>query len=228
MNVSETDLELVRRYRGGDENAAGDILTRHAAYLLRVAQSRFTGSAIRASCDSGEAIVSGLYSFLRTVKKPGFDETKSNIVGLLTRIVQRKCLVQMRRMRPHSCGPESFDLMLDEMLISPSSTKPTADVFAALNDSIDRVRAGMTPLEQRIIGLWTDECAWQTLSDIAETCGCSVDAVNSALRRFGKLLSAEIDVPLRRQERRRLKRQGGNDGVGETTDSSRGVELTSE
>lgn len=218
MHASETDRELVRRYRAGDESAAGDILEHHAEYLLGVTHARFAGSPIRASCDSGEAIVSGLYSFLRTVKKPGFDETKSNIVGLLTRIVQRKCLVQLRRMRPHSCSAESFDLMVDEMLFSPSSTKPTADVLAALNDSIDRVRGGMTPLEQRIISRWTDERSWQTLSDIAEACGCSVDAVNAALRRFGKLLSAELDVPLQRAKRRPRKRQGGNDDVRGKTD----------
>jgi RNA polymerase sigma factor (sigma-70 family) len=93
----EDSLSAVRRYCGGDDRAAAEILDRYAARLVALARSRLSAKLGR-KLDAEDVVQSALGSFFVRVRKGQFDLRRGgDLWRLLAAITVNKALGQAER-----------------------------------------------------------------------------------------------------------------------------------
>src|SRR3954454_3246734 len=90
--------DLLERVRGGDSDAASEIVRKYEAAIRVAVRTRLTDPALRRQFDSMDVCQSVLASFFARAAAGQFDlHEPAHLVGLLVRMAQNKVAYQARR-----------------------------------------------------------------------------------------------------------------------------------
>lgn len=169
--MDEASGELLARWRGGDQRAAGELFDRYALRLLGLARSRLS-QPLAARVDAEDVVQSVWRSFFIGAKQGRFVLARS---GDLWRLLAALAIQKLRRQAEwHSAAKRAIgrefhgDLaeLPDEALIalaegpSPDEAAAVADEVANLMRRLDEQQRQM--LELRLQGCMLEEIAVQT------------------------------------------------------------------
>jgi len=181
--MSDFEAELVRRYRAGDEDAATQLHELYIVEMLQMVRRKLAEVRERGHFDSEGIVQSGFRSWFSAIKKPQFNEAQWNIGALLNTIVERKCLVQLRRKnKTISLDPEDLHLTIERVISAMDDAESAQELAAQWNEAFNAALADMTPLEVRIVMMSLDANPPRTLEEIAQACDCSLTKVKTTLK----------------------------------------------
>ena len=200
--VSETSLQLIERWREGDETAAQEIYNRYVARLIALAGSRISPRLARRV--EAEDVVQSVYKsfFARTNDDRLVIGETGQLWGLLAAITINKIRAKARF---HGASKRSVDA---EASISASLScyglaptelagEPSAEEAAALAEQYEMVAAQMNEQQRQVFQLYLDN---MPVDDIANEIRRSARTVRRELDQIRRLLvetlnAADSDTP---------------------------------
>ena len=184
-SLSESDSELVLRYRAGDERAASALYDRYAARLLTLARSR-CGRACAGRFDPDDvvqAVFGDLFHRLRS--GPGDVPPDNGLWGLLS--VQALCTIR-NLVKHHRAAKRAVDRTLSADDADRSDVVPDRRVEDHLFGLALREQLALLPLpDRRVIEL---RLAGHEVGEIVERTGRKRRTVERVLQAFRARLSA--------------------------------------
>jgi RNA polymerase sigma-70 factor (ECF subfamily) len=169
--MDQVSVELLVRWRAGDEKAAGELFERYTQRLLAVARNRLSEKLAR-RLDPEDVVQSAYLSFFRGARDGRFViERSGDLWRLLVGITVRKLHHQVQR---HTAGKRTLDR--EEVpeqtadgfeLPTVFAREPSPDEAAALMDEIEELMRPLEAvqrqmLELRLQGYTLEEIAAQT------------------------------------------------------------------
>ncbi|WP_165249425.1 sigma-70 family RNA polymerase sigma factor [Paludisphaera soli] len=186
-----TSLDMLERFRVGDERAADALFARYFERLAALARSRLSARLARRT-DPEDVALSAYRSFFEGAREGRFVLGRGgDLWRLLATIARRKILKQARRDR---AARRSIDLEtpLDphaEAAIADGRGDPTPEEAAALADELERVFALLDPFGRRVLEL---RLQGLTIEEIAEAAGRSERTVRRSLAQVRELLAGRL------------------------------------
>lgn len=152
--MDNPSTDLVFRWQGGDQEAAGELFLRYAERLLALARSRLSAKLSR-HVDPEDVVQSAYRSFFVGARDGRFVLRQSgDLWRLLVAITVHKLQKQVER---HAAGkrdlgkePHDQDgswTLQDEIL----AREPTPEEAAALADTLEHVLKGLEPRQRRMV-----------------------------------------------------------------------------
>lgn len=179
--MSDESVDLVARWRGGDEQAANELFHRYAGRLLALAQSRL--SAQLAGRVNAEDVVQSAYRSFFVHARAGryVFERNGDLWRLLVAITLHKVRGQIEH---HKAGKRDvrlergdggawFGLPPDALAQDPSPAEA-----AALADELEQVMRRLEPAQRKMFEL---RLQGYSLEEIAGQCECSIRTVKRGL-----------------------------------------------
>jgi DNA-directed RNA polymerase specialized sigma24 family protein len=195
--LDEASIDLVARWRQGDEQAAAELFHRYAARLLALADRRLSAKmALRA--DPEDVVQSAYRSFFVRARDGGYIVERS---GDLWRLLVAITLHKVRKLAEfHTAGKRSVNRECNDTAdrdwlgvpIAALTQDPSPAEAAALADEVDRVTQRLEPGHQHMFEL---RLQGHSLEEIAVACGCSVRTVKRVLSLIRGVLEEERDRP---------------------------------
>ena len=195
--MENPSADLVIRWRGGDQGAAGEIFSRYAQRLLALARSRLSVRLAR-HIDPEDVVQSACRSFFLGARDGRYVLKRSgDLWRLLVAITVHKLQHQVER---RSAGKRDLarEVQLDdprEPLRLPADTlarEPTPAEAAALADMVENLLAPLEPLQRRMVVLRLDG---NSLEEIAQEVARSERTVRRVLEQFKESLLKACEVP---------------------------------
>jgi DNA-directed RNA polymerase specialized sigma24 family protein len=188
--------ELVGRFRQGDQDAAAVLYNHFARKALLHVRRKLWAGPHRGRFDSEGIQQYAMKSFLSELKKPSLDPERSNLMGLLFRIVHRKCLVELRR-RDDEINADAHKLALMEAVVTANADRHSREeAERRLAQIIQEVLSTFSEKRQRVLELWLDALDERTVDEIAAICGRSVGFVIDAIESFQRQLTDRVGQQL--------------------------------
>jgi DNA-directed RNA polymerase specialized sigma24 family protein len=192
----EASLEkLIADFRAGDEGAAWELHRRFNAEMMETARR-----AIRRGCgvgrvDSEGVVQEAFRSFFSAVGKSEFDDRGGAVVGLLVRMVQRKCAAAMTvaRRSPLSVDPQESGIAWDVISGVLGGQMTEQELRAEIDATCARLLEDLTGLERKIIGLFLGPGVERSTAQIARAARCSETTVRQAIDGFIAQLKQELE-----------------------------------
>jgi RNA polymerase sigma factor (sigma-70 family) len=168
MAPDESFPELLRRVRGGDQQAATDLVRLYEPAVRRVARIQMRDPRLRRTLDSMDICQSIFSSFFARVSRGQFElNTPDDLRKLLAVMARNKVIAQARR--PHVNRQK--ELQLDSRALDgPASPEPGPGRQAEARDLLEHVRTRLTDeecwlAEQRAAGRpWAEVAAERNAS----------------------------------------------------------------
>lgn len=190
--MNESDAELVRRFRSGDQDAATELYNRHSVQMLLVVRGMLGTTKGRGSFDSQGISHDGFRSFFSEVEKPSFDVEKWNIAGLLRTIVARKCYRALRRKQVViGHDPESMNTFLEWAIANANDGDVTDEWLVQCRELMDGFQ-DITPLQQNVLTRYLDPDG-PSLATIARECDCTLARVEQIIEWFKAELRRRLE-----------------------------------
>jgi RNA polymerase sigma-70 factor (ECF subfamily) len=171
--------DLIARVRGGDADAADELVRRYARAVRTAVRVRLTDPGLRRHFDSMDIYQSVMASFFIRAAAGQFDLAEpAQLVGLLVKMAKNKLLVQARR---H--GRQKRDFMREVSLgegVSIADTRPGPVTVASAKELLAALLDRLTPDEQQLARRRAAGMGW---AEIAEELGESPQAVRMRLSR---------------------------------------------
>ena len=191
---AETEADLVRRLRAGDEDAYATLVRLHGGRLLAVARRFFPVTE-----DAKDAVQE---AFLSAFQALGSFEANAQLSTWLHRIVVNACLMRLRsRKRKPEESIEPLLPTFDELGNRTAAVAPWPDVHSDLErkQAAARVREliGRLPESYRTVLLLRDIEERDT-AQVAEALGISENAVKIRLHRARQALRTLLDPEMRK------------------------------
>jgi RNA polymerase sigma-70 factor (ECF subfamily) len=183
--LTESDTDLVRRYRAGDERAASALYDRYAHRLLSLARSR-CGRVCAGRFDPDD-VVQAVFGklFCRLRAGPGDVPAGSELWGLLS--VQTLCTIR-NLVKHHRAARRAVDRTLSADDADRSDVVPDRRVGDGLFGLALREQLALMPLaDRRVIEL---RLAGHEVGEIVERTGRKRRTVERVLQAFRTRLSA--------------------------------------
>ncbi|MEK6236675.1 MAG: ECF-type sigma factor [Planctomycetales bacterium] len=143
--------ELLARYQGGDESAAEEIFLRYVDRLTLLARSRLSAKLAQ-RVDPEDVVLSAYRSFFLRARDGAFSlERSGDLWRLLVAVTLRKVFRQAER---HQAEKRSVHRETSlESLHDPSrlAREPSPHEAAVLAEEFERLTAGLSELERRIL-----------------------------------------------------------------------------
>jgi DNA-directed RNA polymerase specialized sigma24 family protein len=179
--------DLIKRFQGGDNEAADQLFASYAKKLARIADHHL--SARLAGREGGEDVVqSALRTFFRRHRESQFRiDSSAELWRLLVTITIRKARAKVRYHTAgiRDVGAERADP--DEMaLLQATARAPGPDEATALVDQIETLLRGLSPEYGRILGMLLEG---QRKADIARELSISRTSVHRVLNEFRRRLA---------------------------------------
>jgi RNA polymerase sigma-70 factor (ECF subfamily) len=192
--MDDASVNLLARWREGDQQAATQLFERYAARLIALANSRLTAKLTARV--AGEDVVQSVYcSFFEGARDGRYVLQESgDLWRLLVAITVNKVQHQYRR---HNAGKRSVgveqplgDAGDGSLLLPPELLvqEPSAEESVALTELLERVMGGLDPLQQRIVEL---RLQGYNLGEIVERTGRTRPTVRRVLDRVKEQLGQE-------------------------------------
>lgn len=187
-----TSAELLARYRGGDEDAAGEIFRRYVERLTRLARSRLS-PRLASRTDPEDVVLSAWRSFFVGARAGRFSLRRSgDLWRLLVSITMHKLYRQARR---HSAEMRSLSVeqsleRTKEECLPADDREPTPEEALALADELEAVMARLDACGRRVLEL---RLQGEPLAAIAEDTGRSERTIRRLLARIRELLVQRLE-----------------------------------
>jgi len=166
--MAATDVELVRRYRAGDEAAFAVLLQRHAGLVYSMAREYFIQGATR-----DDTLQEARFGFYKAVRD--FDG-EHHFPSFARLCVQRQVLgaVKMASARKHS-------VLVAYEPIENVEEPPAPETVDQDRTLVDAMLAVLTPMERQVMEHRLAGCS--DYPELAAVTGYSVKAIDNALQR---------------------------------------------
>jgi RNA polymerase sigma-70 factor (ECF subfamily) len=192
MASEPTLIELLRRWRDGDADAAGALFDRFARRLTALARANLARQ-LAPRLDGDDVVQSAFRTFFR---RAAGGDLHLDGDGHLWRLLVRITLLKARQKgRFHRAGVRSVDAEADgpeAWLAGAAGREPDPDDAAVLLDEIDAVLHGLPPLYAEILGL---RLHGHDVTDVAARLNISRRTVQRALKLLqGRLLGRTPDL----------------------------------
>jgi RNA polymerase sigma-70 factor (ECF subfamily) len=195
--VNEASVDLIARWRQGDEQAAAELFHRYAARLLALADSRLSAKmALRANAE--DVVQSAYRSFFTRARDGRYIVERS---GDLWRLLVAITLHKVRKLAEfHTAGKRSVNRecphtdMRDWLgvPVAALTQEPSPAEAAALADEVERVTQRLEPDQRQVFEL---RLQGHSLEEIAGASGCSVRTVKRVLSLIRGVLEEEQGRP---------------------------------
>jgi DNA-directed RNA polymerase specialized sigma24 family protein len=195
MSEASSFTSFMRAIRGGNEDAARELVRRFEGVIRREARLRMDDRRLLRVIDSMDISQSVLTSFFLRASTGHFDlETPEQLVKLLLRMTRNKLALQVRRQRARRRDHRMLAAARVDELNVPSSY-PGPSELASDHDLIDAVRFRMDDEERQIADMRAEGWEW---SEIAGRLGGSPQArrmqLSRAVHRAAKALKLNRDA----------------------------------
>ena len=182
--MSDNSLQLVERWRSGDETAAQEIYNRYVARLIALSGSRISPALARRV--EAEDVVQSVYRsfFARTSDDRLVVEEDGQLWGLLAAITINKIRSKARfhNARKRSIDAEaSINSSVSCYGLAPTelAREPTGEEVATLAEQYELISANMDEKQRQIFQLYLDNA--------------SVDDIANEIRRSARTVRRELD-----------------------------------
>lgn len=192
--MDENSIQLVDRWKGGDEEAAGEIFDRYVARLISLAASRISPGLARRV--EAEDVVQSVYrSFFARVGSDRLTiEESGQLWGLLAAITVNKVRAKARF---HGAGKRdvkaeaSVNSSVSCHGLSPIeiARDPTSDEVTALEEEYQAAMAQMSPLAKQVFELYLQN---EPVETIAKSVRRSARTVRRELEQIRSLLTEKL------------------------------------
>jgi RNA polymerase sigma factor (sigma-70 family) len=165
MSEPDSFVELVRRVRAGDPQAATDLVRRYEPAIRRVVRVRLGGGRMAALFDSMDVCQSVLGSFfLRAGAGQYTLDTPEELLKLLTAMARNKLAFQVRKQRAQKrdCNRDATGELAEDRLSTGDAT-PSRQVEA--RDLLREVNNRLTADERQLVELRNQGHDWAAIAD---------------------------------------------------------------
>jgi RNA polymerase sigma factor (sigma-70 family) len=178
MSDETSFRDLLRRFRGGDNEAAHELERQYKPEILRVVRLRLTDRRLRRVFESADVWQSIMGDFYKQVAKGNYDpKTPQELIGLLVRMAQNKVIDYARREKRHRhdqhIDPRSLDQVAGQPAESPSELAERQELEAIMS-------ARLTPEERYLCEQKSSGRSWK---EIATQVGGHPDALRMKWQR---------------------------------------------
>lgn len=192
MATEDGFLDLVRRVRGGDEQAAVELVRRYEPAIRRAARLQLRDPRLRLFLDSQDICQSVLASFFVRAASGQYDiDSPAQLLNLLVVMARNKLISQARR--PHVVRRDSEFLrrapgaaVLDVLAPEPSPSQQ-----AAGRDLLRVLRSRLSDDERRLADRRSENQPWTV---IAAELGGSPEALRKKLARALDRVARQIGL----------------------------------
>jgi RNA polymerase sigma-70 factor (ECF subfamily) len=182
---------LVQRLRGGDGDAAGELVRRYGPALRRAVRARLTDPSLRRLLDSTDICQSVLASFFVRAAAGQYDlDTPGQLLRLLETMARNKLLRQVERLRAarRDCGRSQEGGIADDDLADPG---PDPSRVIAARELLQKCRSLLSEEERRLADQRALGRSWV---DIAADVGGKSDALRMRLARAADRVARELGL----------------------------------
>ena len=188
--MDHQSADLLMRWRGGDQDAAGEIFQRYTERLLALTRNRLSARLTR-QLDPEDVVQSAYRSFFVGARDGRYVLQRSgDLWRLLVAITMHKLQhqVERRSARKRAAGREVSAELQTETL----AREPTPAEAAALADTLETLLAPLEPLQRQMIALRLEG---YRLEEIAKDVARSERTVRRVLEQFKDGLEAQMKPP---------------------------------
>jgi RNA polymerase sigma-70 factor (ECF subfamily) len=191
MAEESSFVDLLRRIRAGDEEAAAE-LVRHYESAVRIeVRMRLADSRLRRVLDSMDLCQSVLASFFIRAAAGQFDlERPEQLVRLLVTIARNKVAYQARRQQAQR-RDQRRNVVVDAQGWELAGAEPSPSRIVSGRELLTELRQRMTPEELRVADLRAEGLPW---AEIASALGGTAQARRRQLTRALHRVAAQIGL----------------------------------
>lgn len=191
MPEAPTFESLMLRVRGGDQEAAAELVKTYEPAIRRAVRFRLTDARLGSLLDSMDICQSVLMSFFVRAASGQYElETPAQLLTLLATMARNKLASQARRQHADRRDRRRDDAGGDEAgrFVSP---RPGPSVEVAARDLLQEVRRRLSPDERRLLELRDKGREWAA---IADELGGSPEALRKKLARAVERVAEELGL----------------------------------
>ena len=191
----DPSIDLVNRFRAGDDRAAGELFDRYIARLIGLARSRLSPKLARRI--DPEDVVQSVYRAFFTKAKEGNVELKEagDLWRLLAAITLNKLRHQVERhqaIKRSVEGEDSIRVGPTGMRMAPESLarEPSPEEVATLSEEMELLMSGLDETQRQMLEL---RLAGHTFEEIADQTKRSERTVRRLFDRLKTQLASRIE-----------------------------------
>ena len=185
--------QLLLQVRGGDQQAAAELLRVYEPYVRRTVRMRLTDSYLRRQFDSIDFCQSVMGDFFVRSALGQFDlQSPGQLISLLAKMARNKVIDHARRQKAVRRDVRRLESGgMDEGAIAGAD--PTPSRVASGKELLDLVRARLTERDRYLAGERAAGRSWQELAD---ELGENADALRMRLSRALDRVGAEVGLSI--------------------------------
>ena len=191
MSDPEPTIQLLERYRSGDDSAAGEIFERYSQRLCALADARI-GPRLQRRIDADDIVQSVFHTFFR---RAGDGQFVVDHTGALWHLLVHITLNKVRKQAEHHAAQRrdvAAEISATESArLAPEAVAhdPTPDEAAALADEVERLVSELDEAEAEVFQLVLEG---HSTSEIGRHIGRSRWTVRQVLDRIGHRLKNRL------------------------------------
>jgi RNA polymerase sigma-70 factor (ECF subfamily) len=193
MAEEDSFEQLLLRVRGGDQQAAAELLRVYEPYIRRLVRMRLTDSYLRRQFDSTDFCQSVMGDFFVRFALGQFElQSPGQLISLLAKMARNKVIDHARRQKAARRDVrrlESDGVNQDAI----AGADPTPSRVASGKELLDMVRARLTERDRYLAGQRASGRTWQELAD---EFGEKADALRMRLSRALDQVGAEVGLSI--------------------------------
>jgi RNA polymerase sigma-70 factor (ECF subfamily) len=167
--------DLLRRVRGGDPDAAADLVRRYEQAIRRAVRMRLTDARLRRTLESMDVCQSVFFNFFVRAAAGQFDlERPEQLLGLLVRMAQNRVQDHARREQADRRDGRRLRADGDQALAGVADRHETPSQEVAGRDLLERVRSLMSDEERYLMDQRRLGRGW---AELAAEAGTTPDAL---------------------------------------------------
>jgi RNA polymerase sigma-70 factor (ECF subfamily) len=193
MAEESSFAQLLLQLRGGDQQAAAELLRVYEPYIRRTVRMRLTDSCLRRQFDSIDFCQSVMGDFFVRFALGQFDlQSPGQLISLLAKMARNKVIDHARRQKAARRDVRRLESGgMDESAIAGAD--PTPSRVASGKELLDLVRARLTERDRYLAGERAAGRSWQELAD---ELGENADALRMRLSRALDRVGAEVGLSI--------------------------------
>jgi RNA polymerase sigma-70 factor, ECF subfamily len=187
--IEASDRSLLRRFRGGDDDAATQIYLKYAERLMHLAENK-TGQDLKARLDPEDMVQSVFRTFFRRVSDGQYDVPEGDELWKLLLVIglnKIRNLAAFHRADKRTVKRTQGELDVDGSAVNPQSDQESLKVLEMT------IRELLSPLPEEYQKVIELRVAGFEVQEIAEKSGRSKRTVERILQEFRRKLGGLID-----------------------------------
>jgi RNA polymerase sigma-70 factor (ECF subfamily) len=158
--TGESFVDLLRRLRAGDPEAAAELVRRYAPAVRRALRFQLGDAGLARGVDGSDILQSALASFFTRAAAGGYQlENPEQLQALLIQMARNKLRHQLRKHRAQRRDGRRV-LPVDVGDLDPEADRPTPSRIVAARELLQAVRQGLSAEERQIADLRAEGASW--------------------------------------------------------------------